>query len=312
MTIPHRQVGLIAHRLGVVTDPRFLSGFENQGNLRAKFTKKILCNMIVKAKQRSLTDAAAIAETASSGTATAETPTAGTATAEPAAAGTATAAAGTAAAGTATAETATAATGAASAKTATAETGASSDFDIDSALRKCGRMVANVKDMFKNKAFGEALKIAEEHFGRTKNHNSIPHPLSTKSKKLKKTSRKVYELVCELESCDGESESLASHVDTFTREQEASYTEIRGAIAGFVAQLNDCGIKLYRERQDSWYKRAEGNWNDEFFGDDDLMHLLHPNSMAFREKRVRPDWLIKITTKSGKIFIVILELDEHR
>ena len=292
MTISHRQVGLIAHRLGVVTDPRFLSGFENQGNLRAKFTKKILCNMIVKAKQRSLTDAAAIAETASSGTATAETPTAGTATAEPAAAGTATA------------ETASAATG--------AETGAASDFDIDSALRKCGRMVAKVKDMFKNKAFGEALKIAKEHFGRTKNHNSIPHPLSTKSKKLKKTSRKVYELVCELESCDGESESLASHVDTFTREQEASYTEIRGAIAGFVAQLNDCGIKLYRERQDSWYKRAEGNWNDEFFGDDDLMHLLHPNSMAFREKRVRPDWLIKITTKSGKIFIVILELDEHR
>ena len=300
MTIPHRQVGLIAHRLGVVTDPRFLSGFENQGNLRAKFTKKILCNMIVKAKQRSLTDAAETAETPTAGTATAEP-----AAAEPAAAGTATA--GTATAGTATAETASAATGAAS-----AETGAASDFDIDSALRKCGRMVAKVKDMFKNKAFGEALKIAKEHFGRTKNHNSIPHPLSTKSKKLKKTSRKVYELVCELESCDGESESLASHVDTFTREQEASYTEIRGAIAGFVAQLNDCGIKLYRERQDSWYKRAEGNWNDEFFGDDDLMHLLHPNSMAFREKRVRPDWLIKITTKSGKIFIVILELDEHR
>ena len=307
MTIPHRQVGLIAHRLGVVTDPRFLSGFE-KGNLRAKFTKEILCNMIVKAKQRSLTDAAAIAEMASSGTGTAETPTAGTPTAETPTAETPTAETPTAAPAAA----ATAAAGTATAETASAETGAASDFDIDSALRKCGRMVAKVKDMFKNKAFGEALKISKELFGRTKNHNSIPHPLSTKSKKLKKTSRKVYELVCELESCDGESESLASHVDTFTREQEASYTEIRGAIAGFVAQLNDCGIKLYRERQDSWYKRAEGNWNDEFFGDDDLMHLLHPNSMAFREKRVRPDWLIKITTKSGKIFIVILELDEHR
>ena len=196
-----------------------------------------------------------------------------------------------------------------------ADAGAADDpaANIDEALRECEGLLKRTKAILSRSQ--QALEISKILFGKTEHYNCLPHPFRTKSNKIQQASRKIAFLVAFLvravESCDSAMKQLANLISSFTDEQSGRYKSIRAAVDEIIAELVDCGIKLYREKRDSWDKRAEGKWVELFYGDELLGQMLYANTMMFQEKRVRPDWLIGIHC-SGKIYILILELDEHR